>query len=72
MKKENSERELEFGIYEVYYNEDGGISGWSEESMTPTCSSADDLKHEMQIMMLAFEKESIVYTKDEKTTRNKK
>lgn len=64
MKRKNSGGEFEFGIYEVYYDENGKVKGWTEDSMTPVCSSSDDLKYEMQVMMGAFEQEALEYKEE--------
>ncbi len=61
MKKKNSEGDFEYGIYEVYYDEIGNISMWTQEPLTPVCSSSDDLKYEMEIMMEAFRKDILEY-----------
>ena len=49
MKRKNSEGDYDFGIYEVYYDDNGKVKGWTEDSMTPVCSSSDDLKYERTI-----------------------
>ena len=66
MKREISDQEVEFGIYEVHYNEKGEVQGYSADSMTPTCGSEEDLKYELKERMLkAFQKETLVYKEDE-------
>ena len=66
MKRKNSEGDYDFGIYEVYYDDNGKVKGWTEDSMTPVCSSSDDLKYEMKVMMRAFEKDTLEYVEEEK------
>lgn len=61
MKRKISESEYEFGIFEVYYNEDGSIKGYSENSMTPVVDSPEGLKYEIEIMLKAFDKEVLDY-----------
>lgn len=61
MKKLNDSNEYEFGIYEVYYDENGNINGWTDNSLTPTCSSEEDLLHEFEMMKQAFAKETLLY-----------
>ncbi|MES2543334.1 MAG: hypothetical protein V4548_00495 [Bacteroidota bacterium] len=61
MKRKNSDGTFDFGIYEVFYDENGKANGWSENSLTPVCDSEDDLKQEMNIMINAFEKETLLY-----------
>ena len=65
MKREISKGEFEFGIYEVYYNEDGTINGYTKDSLVPVVDSADGLKHEMEIMMKAFDKVVLKYEESE-------
>lgn len=66
MKKKNSEGSFDFGIYEVYYDENGKVSSWTQESMTPVCSSSDDLEYEIKVMMEAFKKETLEFKEEEK------
>ena len=71
MKRRNEIGEYEFAVYEVYYDEGGNLCGWTENPLTPTCLSEDDLRHELTIMMEAFKKETLEYDmeqKDERTT----
>lgn len=71
MKRKNEIGEYEFAIYEVYYDEAGNVNGWTENPLTPTCSSAEDLHHELTVMMEAFAKGTLDYNnkeKDERTT----
>lgn len=53
--------EYEFGIYEVYYDDNGQIKWWTENSMVPTCQSEKGLLEEMKIMERAFEQETLIY-----------
>jgi hypothetical protein len=64
MKRKNELGEHEFAIYEVYYDETGKESGWTDKPLTPTCTSEDNLLHELTIMMEAFKKETLDYDKD--------
>jgi len=66
MKREISENEFEFGIYEVYYNENGKINGWTEESIVPVVDNKEGLKNEMEEMLKAFNSETILYTEENK------
>ena len=61
MKREVSKGEFEFGIYEVYYNEDSTIKGYTQDSIVPVVDSADGLKHELGIMLKAFDKDVLNY-----------
>lgn len=65
MKREISEGEFEYGIYEVYYNENGKVISYIKDSLTPTCDSADALKYKLQNrMMKAFDEDTLTYTED--------
>ena len=66
MKREISENEFEFGIYEVYYNENGKINGWTEESIVPVVDNKEGLKSEVVEMLKAFNSETILYTRENK------
>ncbi len=65
MKKKNDQGQFDFGVYEVFYDDNGKIARWTENSVTPTCESEDDLKSEIKIMMDAFDKETLTYEKSE-------
>lgn len=69
MKRKNEIGEYEFAIYEVYYDETGNVSGWTENPLTPTCSSEEGLRHELTIMMEAFTEETLDYYKEDKEER---
>lgn len=57
MKRKTSESDFEFGIYEVYYNEDGSVSGHTENSLTPVVDNLEGLKQEIKIMLKAFDQD---------------
>jgi len=59
MKRKNDQGQCVFGIYEVFYDDDGKLKGWTENSLTPVCESEDDVKAEMKIMMGAFDLETL-------------
>lgn len=61
MKRKISESEFEFGIYEVYYNEDGSVKGYTENSLTPVVDNPEGLKREIEIMLKAFDQEILDY-----------
>ena len=66
MRREVAPGEFEYGIYEVYYDDEGNVSGYTKNSMTPTVDSAEDLKYELEIrMMKAFDLETIEYVEEE-------
>lgn len=64
MKRKNSEGQFEFGIYEVHYDSNGKVEGWTENPLTPTHESKEDLKSELKNMMTAFEKETLIYDEE--------
>lgn len=61
MKRKNSQGQFDFGIHEVFYDDKGNVKGWTENSLTPVRDSEEDLKEEIELMMGAFEKETITY-----------
>ena len=64
MKRRNGLGGYEYGIYEVYYDDNGNIEGWTEDPMTPTGSSEDDLRDELEIMKAALNNETLIYKED--------
>lgn len=70
MKRKNEQGEFDFGIYEVYYRDDGSIQSHTVESMTPVCPSEEDLDYEMNLMREAFKKETLLYEEDPKTPKD--
>ena len=65
MKKKNDQGQFDFGVYKVFYDDNGKIAHWTENSVTPACESEDDLKSEIKIMMDAFDKETLTYDESE-------
>ena len=61
MKRKNNQGQFDFGIYEVFYDDNGKVKSWTENSLTPVCDSEEDLKEEIKIMMNAFQKETLTY-----------
>jgi hypothetical protein len=61
MKRKNESGEYEFGIYEVYYDDEGKVNTMTTDSMTPVCPSEEALQHELTIMLEAFKKEILDY-----------
>ena len=61
MKREVSQNEFEFGIYEVFYNEDGTIKGYTQDSLVPVVDSIHGLKQELGVMLKAFDKDVLNY-----------
>ena len=61
LKRKISDSEFEFGIYEVYYDENGMVTGCTENSMTPNVESPEGLKHELEVMLKAFDQEILEY-----------
>ena len=65
MRKEISNGQFEYGIYEVYYDENGEIKNYTENSLTPVCETKSDLEYEIKMMTKAFEKNTLEYLKKE-------
>jgi len=64
MKRKNEEGEYDYGIYEVYYDDKGKVISWTQNAMTPVCPSEEDLKYELEIMLKALSKETLIYEED--------
>lgn len=56
------ENENGFGIYEVYYDDDGGINNISAAPMEPYGETVEDLKWDMDAMNAAFDKPVLSFT----------
>lgn len=57
MKRYSEQGEYEYGIHEVFYDDEGKEVNYTESSLTPVCGSVEALKAEMLIMMRAFDEE---------------
>ena len=64
MKKKNVVGDYEFGIYEVYYDDNGNVNGWTKDSMIPVLPSEDDLRCTLDMMKAALNKETLIYKED--------
>lgn len=62
MRQKNQDDEYEYGIYEVYYDSKDKMYAHTELSLTPTCTSVDDLREELNIMLRAFELETLEHS----------
>lgn len=65
-EKKEFRRSFEFGIYEVFYDENDKVSSWTQESLIPVCPSSDGLAYEMKVMMEAFNKDILEYKEEDK------
>lgn len=65
MKRENSSGEYDYGIYEVYYDENGKVISWTINPITPVRSSEEELQFELHLMLRAFKETTLVYEEDE-------
>lgn len=64
MKKKNQSGEYEFGIYEVYYDDNGNVEGWTENPLVPESPTVEGLFKDLTVMMEAFKKDVLNYDKD--------
>jgi hypothetical protein len=64
MKRKNESGEYEFGIYEVYYDKNGNIESWTENPLTPVCPSEEGLLYELNLMLDALKKDTLIHTQD--------
>lgn len=66
MKRVLSNGEVEFGIHEVYYDDDGKACSWTDKSLVPTCQSREGLKYELEVLMMrAFEEETVDFLSED-------
>jgi hypothetical protein len=45
-----------FGIYEVYYDENGNANAWSQDPMEPYGESLEELRADLKRMLMALER----------------
>lgn len=64
LKRKNESGEYEFGIYEVYYDNNENIESWTENPLTPVCASEEGLLEEMNLMLDALKKDTLIYKQD--------
>jgi len=64
MKRKNESGEYDYGIHEVFYDENGKVIFWTLESLTPVCPSEEGLMDELHLMLKAFKEETIVYKEE--------
>ena len=43
-----------YHVHEVYYREDGGIEGWTQEPVTPMGEMAEELREDIRYFLHAF------------------
>jgi hypothetical protein len=61
MKHLNESGKYEFGIYEVYYDINGKVIGWTEQPLTPVYESEKTLQEELHRMQNAFKEETLTH-----------
>ena len=61
MRRQHPTGEALYGIYEVYYDKEGKVEGWTENSMTGEWETLDDLKGDLEYLLKAFDKELLEY-----------
>lgn len=59
IKHTHENGQVEFGIYEVFYFDDGSVKGWTKEPLTPTSPSLAELKEDLNLMVAACEAEPL-------------
>jgi len=58
--KRTTEREVLYGIHEVFYNDDGSIYAYTEETVRAQCESIEELREYLQWMLNCLDKEVLV------------
>lgn len=64
MKREIYSGEFEYSIHEVYYDDEGTVIAASE-ALVPSCPSPEAILEEFEIMKAAFEKEILIFRKED-------
>ncbi|MFM8833608.1 MAG: hypothetical protein ACKOEV_08270 [Cytophagales bacterium] len=59
ISRTNETGQAEYGIYEVFYIDDGSVKGWTKESLTPPSASLAELKEDLELMVAACQLEPI-------------
>lgn len=58
-----------YGIYEVYYRDDGSIEMWSDAPMDPHGEDFEELRRDFDLMVRAFDKPILSYNELEKSVK---
>jgi len=61
MKKLNDHGNYELGIYEVYYDINRQVIGWTDQPVTPSATTEKELLLEIEQMQLAFKEETLLH-----------
>ncbi|MFM8744255.1 MAG: hypothetical protein ACKODM_13160 [Cytophagales bacterium] len=59
ISRTNETGQAEYGIYEVFYFDDGSVMGRTKESLTPASASLTELKADLKLMVAACEVEPL-------------
>ena len=51
----------DYGVYEVYYDQEGNPHSMSEDPITPTAESLQDLSDTLQLFLEALQKDALNY-----------
>ncbi len=57
LKKLDMEGNYQYGIYEVYFDDDGTIMGHTDEALSPMELSINELKQTLKAMIKGLDKE---------------
>lgn len=52
---------VSYDVHEVYYNADGSIKAWTENSIKPSGETIEELKEDFSMQLRAFEKPILDY-----------
>lgn len=52
---------VQFGIHEVFYNDDGSIYAYTEEPISVACDTEEDVKEILEWMQNCLDKPVLVY-----------
>jgi hypothetical protein len=53
-----------FGIYEVHYDDEGAVTGWTEEEVEPSGDTLEELSRDLEYMRRALEMPVLEWSDD--------
>ena len=60
VKHKGSAGEVWYSVHEVFYNENGGINGYTEEPITILGETVEDVKTQLEMIMTDIEKHEVI------------
>ena len=60
VKHEGSTGEVWHSVHEVFYSENGGVNGYTEDPITILGKTVEDVKSQLEIIMRDIEKHEVI------------